>query len=480
MKKIEIKIKVKKLLADIHTPVSIYLRMRDVFPNSVLLESSDYHTVENSYSFICMKPVATFKAENDTIIETFPSNEIKHTKIVNRSTVIESLGNFLKSFSITNLDTIDESSHAKSANGLFGYFAYDAVQYFEDIKFIGTNEDASQQKRKEYDIPAIRFSLYKYIIAINHFKNELEIIENSINDETGTIDFIKDLLQNKSFANYPFKPAFDEVSNITDNEYMLMVTKGKESCRRGNVFQIVLSRQFSQTFTGDEFNVYRALRSINPSPYLFYFDYGNYKIFGSSPESQIVTNNGKVTLTPIAGSIKRTGQDHEDKLLAEKLANDAKENSEHIMLVDLARNDLSRDASEVKVEVLREVQYYSHILHLVSKVTGKLKVNTNVIKVMADTFPAGTLSGAPKYKAMELIDKYENQNRGYYGGCIGFIGFNGDINQAIMIRSFLSKNNTLFYQAGAGIIVDSKEENELNEVNNKLMALKKAIELAQG
>jgi len=289
---------------------------------------------------------------------------------------------------------------------------------------------------------------------------------------------IEGLLQNRNFAIYGFETLNEETSNISDEEYMQLVSRGKYHCNRGDVFQIVLSRQFSQGFNGDEFNVYRTLRSINPSPYLFYFDFGGYKIFGSSPESQLEIENNKASINPIAGTFRRTGDDTKDRELAKELMKDPKENAEHVMLVDLARNDLSRNANNVHVEFYKQIHYYSHVLHMVSKVTGTLPDDANIIKVMGDSFPAGTLSGAPKYKAMDLINAYENINRGYYGGCIGNIGFNGSFNHAIMIRSFMSKNNTLFYQAGAGIVSESKEESELQEVNNKLMALKHAVTLA--
>lgn len=326
-----------------------------------------------------------------------------------------------------------------------------------------------------YKIPDARYHLYKYIIAINHYQNTLQIIENQVNDETSDLDRIESLLNSRNVAIYSFKTVGEEVRNISDDQYRAMVSKGKEHCYLGDVFQVVLSRQFSRQFTGDEFNVYRALRSVNPSPYLFFFDYGNYKIFGSSPEAHLKINKGKAYINPIAGTFKRTGN---DKLLAQQLAADQKENSEHVMLVDLARNDLSRHADNVKVESYREVQFYSHVIHLVSSVSGELKNGTTMADMMSATFPAGTLTGAPKYMAMKIIDNCENQRRGYYGGAIGFLDFGGHFNHAIMIRTFLSKANTLYYQAGAGIVAISDEENELQEVNNKLGALRKAIELA--
>ncbi len=466
MKQIKLKTKVRHILADTITPVSIYLRLRDIFPYSILLESSDYHGDENSYSFICLNPIASFSVEKGTLRVKYSEEQILEKRILNEVNITEELSRFIKQFHIE-----DQNINIK-ANGIFGYTAYDAVKYFENIHLKDSGNEA-------FSIPEIHYSLYRYIIGINHFQNSLFILENYTGGEQSKLDYIESLLYNRTFATYPFVPYEKESSNINDNEYMEMVSKGKYHCHRGDVFQIVLSRQFRQMFTGDEFNVYRCLRSINPSPYLFYFDFGDYKIFGSSPEALLEIKSARAYIHPIAGTFPRTGNDEKDKQLAGELTKDKKENAEHTMLVDLARNDLSRNAKNVNVETFKEIQYYSHVIHMVSKVTGQLPENYNSVKVFADSFPAGTLSGAPKYRAMELIDKYENQNRGYYGGGIGYYDFNGDVNHAIMIRSFLSKNNTLFYQAGAGIVADSVEKKELQEVNNKLMALKKAITMAK-
>jgi anthranilate synthase component 1 len=346
------------------------------------------------------------------------------------------------------------------------------VEYFEKI-------DLKHDQECTYKIPDARYHLYNYIIAINHYQNTLQIIENQIDGEEGETGKIESLLNSRNVAIYSFDTVGEEDRNVTDDQYREMVGKGKRHCFLGDVFQVVLSRQFSRRFTGDEFNVYRALRSINPSPYLFYFDYGNYKLFGSSPEAHLKINKGKAFINPIAGTFKRTGDDENDKLLALQLSADKKENSEHIMLVDLARNDLSRHAGNIKVESYREVQFYSHVIHLVSSVSGELKEGTTIADVISATFPAGTLTGAPKYMAMKVINECENQSRGYYGGAIGFLDFRGRFNHAIMIRTFLSKANTLYYQAGAGIVAASEEENELQEVNNKLGALRKAIEKAK-
>jgi anthranilate synthase component 1 len=465
MKKLNYRSVVRKILADTVTPVSIYLRLRRLYPGTILLESSDYHGHENAFSFVCFSPAACFSVNNRKVTIEITGCENETFDLSAERQLHDELDNFFNMF--------DAEAHDEKlpANGLFGYINYDAVQYFENINLLTA-------KKGGYQIPESKYCFYKYIVAINHHKNQISIIENLADGEVSQMDYIHHLLVNLNFSTTGFHPSGSEISNITDSDYMEMVTKGKKHCFRGDVFQIVLSRQFSQEFEGDDFNVYRALRSINPSPYLFYFDYGTYRIFGSSPEAQIRIQNNKAFIHPIAGTFRRTGNDESDRELAEQLSNDPKENAEHVMLVDLARNDLSRNAKNVKVETYREIQFYSHVIHLVSKVSGQLPANANLIKVLGETFPAGTLSGAPKYKAMELIDKYENQNRGYYGGCIGYLGFDRTVNHAIMIRSFLSKNNKLYYQAGAGIVADSREENELQEVNNKLAALKNAIEMA--
>jgi anthranilate synthase component 1 len=457
--------KVPANIADVITPVSIYLKLRDLYPNTILLESSDYHGTNNSQSFICFQPLAEFRVTNGVVETSFPNGKKIQGEDPSELDVPSQLDRFINQF-----DVNQESSSVK-VNDLFGYSSFDAVQHFESIKF-------KNKVSPEYEIPEMRYTYYKFILAFNHFSNQLHLVENLPEGEASQINDILDLLHNRSVPSYRFSPDSEEVSNVTDEEFLEMVKKGKDHCFRGDVFQIVLSRQFKRKYSGDEFNVYRALRNINPSPYLFFFDYGSYKILGSSPEAQLIIDEGVATINPIAGTFRRTGDDIKDRALAKKLSNDPKENAEHVMLVDLARNDLSRNCEKVKVNTFKEVQYYSHVLHLVSDVSGTLQANSNTCRVMADTFPAGTLSGAPKFMAMELIDKYENQNRGYYGGCIGMLGFDGSFNQAIMIRSFLCKNNTLFYQAGAGVVSESVPESELAEVNNKLGALKKAVELA--
>lgn len=454
----------KKILADTITPVSVYLKLRDKFPNSILLESSDYHANDNSFSYICCNPIASIKVENENILQTYPdgSTKLNHTK---STSVVEEIHKFTKRFKV---DTNPDFKFIH--NGIFGYTAYDAVRYFEDISI--------SKKPDSIAIPDIYYAVYQNIIAINHFKNEAYVFAHCF-DTDNNIDEILQVIQTKQYASYNFNTKNEILSNLSDDDYKAHVALAKKHCARGDVFQLVLSKQFKQQFSGDEFNVYRALRSINPSPYLFYFDYGNFKIFGSSPEAQLVVKDGKAEIHPIAGTFKRTGNDLRDAELAEELIHDDKENSEHVMLVDLARNDLSRHGSKVTVENYREVQFFSHVIHLVSKVTGEIHKGTETMQVVADTFPAGTLSGAPKHMAMQLIEKYEKSSRGYYGGAIGFMDFDGNFNHAIMIRTFLSKNHTLYWQAGAGLVAKSNPELELEEVYNKLGALTKAIEQAK-
>ncbi|MEM7380331.1 MAG: anthranilate synthase component I family protein [Bacteroidota bacterium] len=454
----------KKILADTITPVSVYLKIRDRFPNSILLESSDYRANDNTFSYICCNPIASIKIENETIYRTFPDGSSDEQPIDDQLNVPEVIHQFAGTFKV------EQNGFKFINNGLFGYMAYDAVRYFEDISL--------SKKNGNLQIPDIYYAVYQNIIAINHFKNEAYIFAHCYNSESN-IEELEQILNVRTFASYNFSKDGTASSNLEDEEYMEHVRLAKKHCQRGDVFQLVLSRRFSQGFKGDEFNVYRALRSVNPSPYLFYFDFGDFKIFGSSPEAQLVVKNGKAEIHPIAGTFKRTGNDEEDALLAKKLTEDDKENSEHVMLVDLARNDLSRNGNMVSVENYREVQYFSHVIHLVSKVTGQKKADIPTMKVVADTFPAGTLSGAPKHMAMQLIERYEKTNRDYYGGAIGFMAFDGDFNHAIMIRTFLSKNHRLHYQAGAGLVAASDPATELQETYNKLGALTKALEIAE-
>lgn len=450
----------KKLLGDLHTPVSLYLKVRDIYPQSALLESSDYHGNEDSLSFIALCPLASIGINRGECTMRFPDGSVE---VEAGKPVEDSFTAFLQRFQISGDD--------KKSCGLFGYTAFDAVRYFENIPVM-------EDYQKENDAPDMLYILYKYLIVFDHFRNELKLIELLSEGESCSLYNIESAIANRNFALYSFQAVGEEISPITDEEYKEMVRKGIRHCLRGDVFQIVLSRRFEQAYKGDDFNVYRSLRSINPSPYLFYFDFGGFRIFGSSPETHCKIEEGIASIDPIAGTAFRTGDVAEDKRRTDTLLADPKENAEHVMLVDLARNDLSRNASQVKVDFYKEVQYYSHVIHLVSRVSGVMEPGRNPIKTYIDTFPAGTLSGAPKVRAMQLITELEKHNRGAYGGCIGFIGFDGELNQAITIRTFVSRNNKLYYQAGGGIVAKSDVDREAQEVRNKLGALKRAIDMA--
>ncbi len=459
-RKIRLLTVVKKRLADTLTPVTLYLRLRDHFEQAILLESNDFGSAESCFSYLAVDPIATFKVQNGIVSKTYPDGETEKDTLVDFTSVPTLFQNFIDQFDP------GEVKEAAVSNGFFGHTSFDGVQYFDTLKFDAT--------KRRFDTPDINYSLYRFVLAFNHYKDELYILEN-IPDGISQISTIEKLIDRPVVSDMQFKLKGSEKSNITDEEFRELVRKGKHHCKVGDVFQIVLSRQFEHDFKGDDFQVYRILRSINPSPFLYYFNCGDYKIFGSSPEAQLLINDGIATVNPIAGTYKRTGDPAEDAAGADALSKDPKENAEHIMLVDLARNDLGRHATNVEVKTLKEIHYYSHVIHIVSRVDGTLEEGVNPIQIFGDTFPAGTLSGAPKYKALQLINEYENQNRSFYGGGLGLIDFNGDMLQAIVIRSFMSMNNTLYYQAGAGIVIDSVPESELQEVNNKLGALKKAI-----
>ncbi|HEY1039405.1 MAG TPA: anthranilate synthase component I family protein [Bacteroidia bacterium] len=452
-----------KFLSDTTTPVNIYLKLRDQYQGTFLLESSDYHGNENSFSYICAKPLAGFSYEHGKIREFFPPGEERSETIVNKTDVVKRLRSFASAFVVEkdgNTDFIPA--------GVFGYITFDSVSCFEEIEF----------KKQQSEIPDVSYYFFQFIIAINHFKNEMHVLELLQDGQRSDMDPLLSLLHQQAIATYPFKTTAEERSNYSDAEFIAILEKSKQHIFRGDVFQLVLSRRFYTGFRGDDFNVYRSLRSVNPSPYLFYFDFGSFRIFGSSPEAQLQVKNNTAKMFPIAGTFKRTGNDEADNLLAENLKQDPKENAEHVMLVDLARNDLSKCGKQVSVSTFKEIQYYSHVIHLVSEVRAELEPGVAGLDILADTFPAGTLSGAPKYKAMQLIDEHENTPRSFYGGCIGFMNSEGEFNHAITIRSFLSKDNVLHYQAGAGLVESSITENELEEVNNKISALRKAIALA--
>ena len=453
----------RKILGDLITPVSAYLKVRDAYPQSALMESSDYHGGDNAKSFIAVHPIGSVSIEHGMGICKYPDNKITETPINEQFTSADLINQFIDSFDITG----PESNYC----GLYGYTSFNAVRYFENI-------EVKDETQPTNDAPDLLYILYKDVIVFDHFRNELTIIEMLTDGEEDDLDVLERDLNGRPYQTYDFHPVGDYSSTLTDDEHRENIRKGIAHCLRGDVFQIVLSRRFKQRYEGDDFKLYRALRSINPSPYLFYFDFGGFRIFGSSPETHCRIEGRKAYIDPIAGTTKRTGDAETDRKNAEYLRNDPKENAEHVMLVDLARNDLSRNCHNVKVDFYKDMQFYSHVIHLVSRVSGELDEGADPVQAFIDTFPAGTLSGAPKVMAMQLISKYEPHNRGAYGGCIGFIGFNKSLNQAITIRTFVSRNNELWFQAGGGIVAKSDVEYELQEVNNKLGALRKAIEIA--
>ena len=454
------------MLADLYTPVGIYLRIRDRFPGSVLLESAETNNVATSFSYIAIKPIAGMEINHSTLEYKYPGGRVTQEALTQTEPVADRLMAFIRSFKAEGDSPIDISKN------FFGYTSYEAVGFFETLEL-------DDKKTELPEIPLLRYRLYQYVIAIDHFKDELYLCENQIEGLESELEEVETLIRIKDCPAYAFKKAGPASSNMTDDDYRAMVQKGIDHCHRGDVFQIVLSRSFAQQFSGDEFNVYRALRSINPSPYLFYFDYGDYRLMGSSPESQLIVKKNKAVIHPIAGTVKRTGDPAKDDAATQRLLEDPKENAEHVMLVDLARNDMSRFAKNVHVSEYRKVHAFSHVIHLVSEVTGTLPAGTNPFALLAASFPAGTLSGAPKFRAMELIDQYEPTARGFYAGCIGSVSLEGNFNHAIMIRSFLSRQNSLRYQAGAGVVSRSVPESELQEVTNKLNALTQALVLAE-
>ena len=456
--------KYKLLLGDLHTPVTTYLKVRDLFPQSALMESSDYHGSENNRSFIGLAPIASVSVSHGKALMVYPDHSREERRLDDTYRPENAVNEFLSHFKV-------EGEYARYC-GLYGYTTFNAVRYFENIRI----KDSKDPKN---DAPDMLYILYKYLIVFNDFTSELTLVEMQDGDGPDHIEEVEKAINNRNYTTYGFRAAGPVTSTLTDEEHRANIRKGISHCLRGDVFQIVLSRRFIQHYEGDDFQLYRALRSINPSPYLFYFDFGGFRIFGSSPETHCKIENRTATIDPIAGTVRRNGDKETDRKLTEQLLSDPKENAEHVMLVDLARNDLSRNCHNVHLEFYKEPQYYSHVIHLVSRVSGQLNEKADPIKTFIDTFPAGTLSGAPKVRAMQLISEMEPHNRGAYGGCIGFIGLDGSLNQAITIRTFVSRNNELWFQAGGGIVAKSDEENELQEVNNKLAALRKAILLAE-
>lgn len=445
--------KISEFNADSYTPVSLYMSLRNKHRKACLLESNDYHSRQDSKSFIGLNPLIELKQLGTKLtIETKnDKEEIQFSSITKHANQVQEI---LERFNFSHPDE----------NGFYGRMSFEY-----------TSEDESNiiSSIGDLEIPSLHLFAFQYVIEIDHFTNQGRIIENSINNAFQLTN-TQELLNHIPHQELPFELIGNERSMFSDQQFSENVKKGIDHCKRGDVFQLVLSNAFEQSFFGDDFQVYRQLRRLNPSPYLFFFDFEEYRLFGSSPEAQLIVKKGKAEIHPIAGTIPKTGIAETDKMQLDFLLNDEKENAEHTMLVDLARNDLSRDCRQVKVETYKQVQEFSHVSHLVSKVTGQVTSKEN-FKQLCHSFPAGTLSGTPKPKALELIHQYEPKSRDYYGGTIGLIGANGELNTAIVIRSILSKNNTLHYRAGAGVVLDSIPQRETEEVHHKLRAVRTAI-----
>ncbi len=455
---------VRTMLGDLHTPVGTYLKVRDIFPQSALMESSDYHSSDNNRSFIGFRPIASIAVHHGTAMFELPDGSREEHAVTETYTVADAMSDFLSRFEV--------EGECRQYCGLYGYTSFNIVRHLENIPV----RDSSESKN---DAPDLLYIMYKYVIVFNDRRHEMMLMEMLGEGEEPNLDTIEKRIGNRNFPVYGFHAEGECRSTLTDEEHLANIDRGIAHCLRGDVFQIVLSRRFMQRYSGDDFKLYRALRAINPSPYLFYFDFGGFRIFGSSPETHCRIEGGRAYIDPIAGTARRTGDAVQDAEAARRLQADPKENAEHVMLVDLARNDLSRNCRDVKLDFYKDVQYYSHVIHLVSRVSGAIRDGHSPVKTFFDTFPAGTLSGAPKVRAMQLISEYEPHNRGAYGGCIGFIGTDGSLNQAITIRTFVSRNNCLWFQAGGGIVAKSDRQAELQEVNNKLAALRRAIDLAE-
>ncbi len=460
----------RKILADLYTPVGVYMRLRDIYPQSALMESSDYHGTENSRSFIGVHPIASIAVGHGVVTATYPDGRVEEKELPAfgegkgekcKLAISKAFNDFIQAFHV--------EGEGSECCGLYGFTTFNAVRYFENIPVLDTTMEKN-------DAPDIYYIMYKNIIVFDHFNNTMQLITLG---EEAELDALMKAINKANVKPYDFHPVGETTSTLTDEEHKANIRRCIQHCLRGDVFQIVVSRRFVQKYEGDDFKLYRALRSINPSPYLFYFDFGGFRIFGSSPETHNRIVGDKAFIDPIAGTTKRTGNMEQDRKAAEFLRNDPKENAEHVMLVDLARNDLSRNCHGVKVDFYKDMQFYSHVIHLVSRVSGTLDEQADHIKAFIDTFPAGTLSGAPKVRAMQIISELEPHNRGAYGGCIGFIGLNGDLNQAIVIRTFISRNGELWFQAGSGVVAKSNDQYELEECNNKLGALTKAIHIAE-
>ena len=465
----------REMLADFDTPISAFMKISEG-KFLYLLESVEGGERLGRYSFLGSDPSLVIKSSKGRItVEKGGSVD----SYVTEKDPIDEIRSIMDDFKFVSV-----SGLPRFCGGLVGYIGYDMVRFFEDIP---------DNNPEEFDIPDMQFALTDTIIIFDHVDRKIKVVSNAVIDKDpasvyekacGRIDSIMEKL--KSPAPEPEKrpigpaPAGME-SNFTQEEFCEVVKKAKEHISCGDIIQVVLSQRLKRKTEADAFSIYRALRSINPSPYMYYLRFDQYQIIGSSPEILVRCEDGMVEVRPIAGTRRRGKDEKEDTLLEKELLSDPKEKAEHIMLVDLGRNDIGRvcDYSSVKVRDIMCVEKYSHVMHIVSDVTGTLAADRDLYDLIRATFPAGTVTGAPKVKAMELIDEFENVRRGPYAGCVGYISFSGNMDMCITIRTVVMTGDTAHIQAGAGIVLDSDPVREYEETLNKAMAMIKAIEFAE-
>ncbi len=454
-----------KFLVDELSVIGIYNQLKDLFNNErIFLFESVINNTDGNYSFIVIgererikyKDYKTyyFNGEKEEVLNTDPFSFMKeYYKKIDRE-------KYRKLTKDLNIGFVD---------GFIGYIGYDMVKIFEPVL-----KPVMDNLKDETDIPDFYMIRPKIVVGYSHKSSELTVIINDENYE----NYLPDI-KNKITSTYkhqPLKPVKIKKGPefvFSKEKFFDMVTKAKENIKAGDIFQIVLSNRLKVKADIDRLSFYRKLRSKNPSPYLYYLDIDEFAIIGSSPEVMVRLTDGAILLRPIAGTRKRGENLIKDIELEKEMISDPKEVAEHIMLVDLGRNDVGRvsKAGSVKVEELMRVERYSHVMHMVSDVVGELDEKYDMFDLFKATFTAGTMTGAPKIKAMELIAKYEGLKRGYYAGSIGYFGFDGNMDSAITIRTALIKNDEIIFQAGAGVVADSKPELEYKEVNNKLGAL---------
>ncbi|RLJ04343.1 MAG: anthranilate synthase component I [Candidatus Aenigmatarchaeota archaeon] len=486
----------KEILADVETPLSIFKKI-DKGKFSFLLESVENGETWGRYSFLGTNPSLIFKSKGRKveIIRDGSHREFKTEKPLAELKKI-----------ISQYKPVEDESLPYFWGGLVGYVAYDSVCFFEPIL------SANNKNIDKLDLPDIFFILADEVLIFDHFEQKIKIVVNadtttsrqqhSVCSQKKREKELEELYIKSSEKieriirkiSVPLKnecllpisrynlETKDWQSNFSKQEFEAAISKAKEYIRQGDIIQVVLSQRWKTKLDCSSLNIYRALRSINPSPYMFYLNFGEIKLIGSSPEILVRCNGNKAELRPIAGTRRRGKDNIEDEELSRELLNDPKEKAEHIMLADLGRNDLGRvcEYNSVFVSELMTIEKYSHVMHIVSQCEGKLKRNKDVFDLFEACFPAGTVSGAPKIRAMQIIEELERDKRGPYAGAVGYFGFCGNLDCCITIRTILIKDDKIYIQAGAGIVADSQPESEYEETVNKAKAMIKAVEIARG